>query len=132
MMLEIIIKRYLKIVHIFSSAMWQLPREILRVINFLTVICILLPQGQYVLDPRCFSKFLGPIQIGKIRIFDCVVSWSPSRWFLHVLKIETHTLKKIVCVCVFVWCWVHTWIQAPLATPSASSGPWFPAWDPRN
>ena len=28
-MLEVIIKRYLKITHIFSSAMWHLPREIL-------------------------------------------------------------------------------------------------------
>ena len=27
-MLEIIIKRYLKITHIFSSAMWHLPREV--------------------------------------------------------------------------------------------------------
>ena len=26
-MLEVIIKRYLKITHIFSSAMWHLPRE---------------------------------------------------------------------------------------------------------
>ena len=27
-MLEISVKRYLKIIHIFSSAMWHLPREI--------------------------------------------------------------------------------------------------------
>ena len=27
-MLEVIIKRYLKMTHVFSSAMWHLPREI--------------------------------------------------------------------------------------------------------
>ena len=31
-MLEIIIKRYLKITHIFSSAMWCLPREIFNLV----------------------------------------------------------------------------------------------------
>ena len=75
-MLEINIKRYLKITHIFSSAMWHLPREILN-LAFKS------------LDKLDWEKHQGWLQ-GRKHLNEKL----ESKWEINIKD----TLNKIPCI----------------------------------
>ena len=101
-MLEINIKRYLKITHIFSRAVWHLPREIFDLaIESLNKVRSLKKHRGWLQRRKYLSEKL--VSEWEIMCF----KWMKNTYTQNLIKLEEiNTLYDTVVWYVFKWTWV--------------------------